>query len=42
MASLIKATSDHVPPGQAVFFRAFFALPVIVAWLALRHELHPG
>jgi drug/metabolite transporter (DMT)-like permease len=42
MASLIKATSDHVPPGQAVFFRAFFALPVIVAWLALRHELHTG
>jgi hypothetical protein len=23
-----------------VFFRAFFALPVIMAWLALRHELH--
>jgi drug/metabolite transporter (DMT)-like permease len=42
MASLIKATSDHVPPGQAVFFRAFFALPVIVAWLALRHELTYG
>ncbi len=42
MASLIKATSDHVPPGQAVFFRAFFALPVIVAWLAYRQELHVG
>ncbi len=42
MASLIKATADHVPPGQAVFFRAFFALPVIVIWLALRHELSVG
>ncbi|MCA1774746.1 MAG: EamA/RhaT family transporter, partial [Loktanella sp.] len=26
MASLIKAASDVVPPGQAVFFRSFFAL----------------
>ena len=42
MQSLIKATSDHVPPGQAVFFRSFFAIPVIVAWLYLRHELHQG
>jgi drug/metabolite transporter (DMT)-like permease len=42
MASLIKATSDIVPPGQAVFFRSFFAVPVIVAWLALRRELHTG
>ncbi|KPQ16065.1 MAG: Permeases of the drug/metabolite transporter (DMT) superfamily [Rhodobacteraceae bacterium HLUCCO18] len=42
MASLVKATSDIVPPGQAVFFRSFFAVPVIVAWLAMRHELHVG
>lgn len=42
MASLIKATSQHVPPGQAVFFRSFFAIPVIVVWLYLRHELHHG
>ncbi len=42
MASLIKATSGQVPPGQAVFFRSTFAVPVIVAWLALRHELHVG
>ncbi|MCU0912371.1 MAG: DMT family transporter [Rhodobacteraceae bacterium] len=39
MASLIKATAAHVPPGQAVFFRSFFAIPVIFVWLALRHEL---
>ena len=42
MASLIKAASDAVPPGQAVFFRALFAIPVIGAWLALRGELHTG
>jgi drug/metabolite transporter (DMT)-like permease len=42
MASLIKATAAHVPPGQAVFFRSFFAIPVILAWLALRGELRHG
>jgi drug/metabolite transporter (DMT)-like permease len=41
MASLIKATADHVPPGEAVFFRSFFAIPLIVAWLWLRGEF-PG
>ncbi len=42
MASLIKATADHVPPGEAVFFRSFFAIPVILAWLALRGDLSTG
>lgn len=42
MASLIKATADHVPPGQAVFFRSFFAIPIIAVWLYLRHELSYG
>lgn len=42
MAALIKATSADVPPGEAVFFRSFFAIPVIVAWLALRGELRHG
>lgn len=42
MASLIKATADQVPPGQAVFFRSFFAMPVIVGWLIWRQELHVG
>lgn len=42
MSSLIKATAQHVPAGQAVFFRSFFAIPVIVAWLALRRELSSG
>jgi drug/metabolite transporter (DMT)-like permease len=42
MASLIKATSDRIPPGEAVFFRSLFAIPVIVGWLALRGELRTG
>lgn len=42
MAALIKAASDHVPPGQAVFFRSFFALPVILIWLWQRSELREG
>ncbi|MCH2165783.1 MAG: DMT family transporter [Marinovum sp.] len=42
MASLIKATSDVVPPGQAVFFRSAFAMPIIICWLALRGELRDG
>ncbi len=42
MASLIKAVSGRVPAGQTVFFRSFFAIPVIVAWLAMRGELRHG
>ena len=42
MASLIKATSDHVPPGEAVFFRSLFAIPVILGWLLWRGELSTG
>ncbi|MEO9779582.1 MAG: DMT family transporter [Sedimentitalea sp.] len=42
MAALIKATSAEVPPGEAVFFRSFFAIPVIVVWLAARGELRHG
>uniref|UniRef100_A0A2A4Z2E1 EamA family transporter n=1 Tax=OCS116 cluster bacterium TaxID=2030921 RepID=A0A2A4Z2E1_9PROT len=42
MASLIKASSGHVPAGEAVFFRSFFALPVIFVWLFYTHELSTG
>lgn len=42
MAAMVKATSAHVPGGQAVFFRSFFAIPVIVAWLAWQGELRTG
>ena len=42
MASLIKATTHHVPAGEAVFFRSFFAIPVIVGWLAVQGQLRTG
>ncbi|MDJ0820237.1 MAG: EamA/RhaT family transporter, partial [Paracoccaceae bacterium] len=42
MASLIKATSADVPPGEAVFFRSFFAMPVILGWLAWQGTLSTG
>jgi drug/metabolite transporter (DMT)-like permease len=45
MAALIKATSIGdvpIPPGQQVFFRSIFALPVIFIWLLMRSELSVG
>ncbi|MGR3551004.1 DMT family transporter [Pseudooceanicola sp.] len=42
MTSLIKAASPHVPPGEAVFFRSLFALPIILSWLAMRGDLRTG
>lgn len=45
MAAIVKATSDGglgVPPGQQVFFRSFFAIPVILLWLSWRKELRTG
>lgn len=42
MSALIKAAADEVPPGEAVFFRSFFAIPVILTWLALRGDLRTG
>ncbi|MCC5992661.1 MAG: DMT family transporter [Rhodobacteraceae bacterium] len=42
MAALVKAASDHVPTGQAVFARAFFSLPVILIWIALQGPLMDG
>jgi len=42
MAAVIKATADDVPPGEAVFFRSFFAIPPILAWLAMRGQLRNG
>ncbi|MCB2117386.1 MAG: DMT family transporter [Rhodobacteraceae bacterium] len=42
MSSLIKAASDAVPPGEAVFFRSFFAIPVIVVWLIATRSLKAG
>ncbi len=42
MAALIKLTSDAAPPGEQVFFRSFFAIPVILIWLVWRRELGTG
>lgn len=42
MASLIKASSPHVPSWEAVFFRSFFALPVILVWLMAQGKLKTG
>ncbi|MFO1106144.1 MAG: DMT family transporter [Amaricoccus sp.] len=42
MAICIKAAQPHVPPGQTVFFRSFFALPVILVWLGLTQNLRHG
>lgn len=42
MAMCIKASAPHVPAGQAVFFRSFFAIPVILVWLAMSGSLRRG
>jgi len=42
MAAIIKSTADEVPAGQAVFFRSFFAIPIILIWLMHRGELKVG
>jgi drug/metabolite transporter (DMT)-like permease len=42
LSALIKATAPYVPPGEAVFFRSFFAIPVIVIWLISRGQLRQG
>ena len=42
MVSLIKATAQHVPVGEAVFFRSFFAIPVILGWMIARGNLRTG
>lgn len=42
MSSMIKAASSEVPPGQMVFFRSFFAIPVILAWVRWQGDLRGG
>lgn len=47
MGALIKVTGagdQPVPPGQQVFFRSIFALPLIVGWLLLqgKGQLYEG
>ena len=42
MSICIKVVSIHVPPGEVVFFRSFFAIPVILVWLWYAHHLRDG
>ncbi len=42
MAVCIKAAAPRVPAGEAVFFRSFFAIPVILCWLVLAHNWRHG
>ncbi|WP_407494096.1 DMT family transporter [Pseudooceanicola sp. MF1-13] len=42
MQSLVKWVSTDIPAGEAVFFRSFFALPIIIGWLAVRGDLKTG
>ncbi|TDT73697.1 drug/metabolite transporter (DMT)-like permease [Litoreibacter halocynthiae] len=42
MATLVKIASARVPPGETVFFRSFFGLPIILGWIAMRGELRTG
>jgi drug/metabolite transporter (DMT)-like permease len=39
MAAMIKAATHDVPPGQAVFFRSLFAMPIIVGWIWQKGDL---
>ncbi|WP_444462911.1 DMT family transporter [Rhodobacter capsulatus] len=42
MSTVIKLLAERIPPGETVFFRSFFAIPVILAWLLWRRELSVG
>ena len=42
MAVCVKLASPHVPPGETVFFRSLFAMPVIGVWLWWSGHLHDG
>ncbi|WP_415922712.1 DMT family transporter [Tateyamaria sp. SN6-1] len=39
MAAMIKAATENVPAGQAVFFRSLFAMPIILGWVWHRGEI---
>lgn len=45
MGAIVKATSEGdmpIPPGQQIFFRSLFAVPVILIWLAWQGQLRDG
>lgn len=39
MSAMIKEATQNVPAGEAVFFRSFFAMPIILIWIWQRGEL---
>lgn len=42
MSALIKLVAGKVPPGEIVFFRSAFAIPVILIWLGMSHSFRVG
>lgn len=40
MATAVKFTSDHVPPGQAMFVRSAVTLPIVLFMLVRKGQLH--
>jgi drug/metabolite transporter (DMT)-like permease len=42
MSTCIKVVAIDVPTGEIVFFRSFFAIPVIFGWLAWRGQVRTG
>lgn len=42
MGALIKGTEGRVPTGEVVFFRSFFAIPIMIGWLAYVGQLREG
>ncbi|PCD78019.1 DMT family transporter [Pseudothioclava arenosa] len=42
MSAILKATAGEVPPGEQVFFRSLFAIPITLVWLASRGDLRHG
>lgn len=42
LGTLIKIIAHRVPPGEVVFFRSAFAIPVILVWLVWAQDLAGG
>jgi len=42
MSTCVKVVAIDVPTGEVVFFRSFFAIPVILAWLWMKHDFRVG
>jgi drug/metabolite transporter (DMT)-like permease len=42
MSTCVKVVAIEIPTGEIVFFRSFFAIPVIFGWLAWRGQVRAG